>query len=106
MLFYIDRRSVNMIYYSTNHSPRTLAGKGARAMVRIVKKAEVRRQEIVKAARQLFQTGEYEKTTMQELMDKLVSPKAPFTIISNPRRNCWRRWSRTSWPRTWPANRS
>jgi AcrR family transcriptional regulator len=40
-------------------------------MVRIVKKAEVRRQEIVAAARQLFQAREYEKTTMQDVMDQL-----------------------------------
>ena len=40
-------------------------------MVRIVKKAEVRRQEIVSAARQLFQAKEYEKTTMQDVMDQL-----------------------------------
>ena len=40
-------------------------------MVRIVKQAEVRRQEIVAAARQLFQVKEYEKTTMQDVMDEL-----------------------------------
>jgi AcrR family transcriptional regulator len=40
-------------------------------MARIVKKAEIRRQEIVAAARQLFQTKEYEKTTMQDVMDQL-----------------------------------
>ena len=40
-------------------------------MVRIVKKAEVRRLEIVAAARQLFQAKEYEKTTMQDVMDQL-----------------------------------
>jgi AcrR family transcriptional regulator len=44
-------------------------------MVRIVKKAEVRRQEIVMAARQLFQVKEYEKTTMQEVMDQLSIAK-------------------------------
>jgi AcrR family transcriptional regulator len=40
-------------------------------MVRIVKKAEVRRQEIVATARSLFQLKEYEKTTMQDVMDQL-----------------------------------
>jgi len=40
-------------------------------MVRTVKKAEVRRQEIVAAARHLFQVKEYEKTTMQDVMDLL-----------------------------------
>jgi AcrR family transcriptional regulator len=40
-------------------------------MVRIVKKAEVRRQEIVATARSLFQASEYEKTTMQDVMDEL-----------------------------------
>jgi len=40
-------------------------------MVRIVKQAEVRRQEIVAAARQLFLVKEYEKTTMQNVMDQL-----------------------------------
>ena len=40
-------------------------------MVRIVKKAEVRRAEIVEAARFLFQTQEYEKVTMQAVMERL-----------------------------------
>ena len=40
-------------------------------MVRIVKKAEVRRAEIVQAARYLFRTKEYEKVTMQEVMERL-----------------------------------
>ena len=40
-------------------------------MVRIVKKASVRRQEIVATARQLFQVNEYERTTMQDVMDRL-----------------------------------
>lgn len=40
-------------------------------MVRIVKKAEVRRTEIIEAARFLFQTQEYEKVTMQEVMERL-----------------------------------
>lgn len=40
-------------------------------MVRVVKKAEVRRQEIVAAARQLFQLKEYENTTMQDVMEQL-----------------------------------
>jgi len=44
-------------------------------MVRIVKKAEVRRAEIVQAARHLFQTKEYEKVTMQDVMDRLEIAK-------------------------------
>jgi AcrR family transcriptional regulator len=40
-------------------------------MVRIVKKAEIRRQEIVATARQLFQVNEYEQTTMQDVMGRL-----------------------------------
>jgi len=40
-------------------------------MVRIVKKATERRSEIVKTARHLFQTKEYDKTTMQDVMDIL-----------------------------------
>jgi AcrR family transcriptional regulator len=40
-------------------------------MVRIVKKAGVRRAEIVEAARFLFQTQEYEKVTIQEVMERL-----------------------------------
>jgi AcrR family transcriptional regulator len=44
-------------------------------MVRIVKKAEVRRQEIVATARSLFQVKEYEKTTMQDVMDQLSIAK-------------------------------
>ena len=40
-------------------------------MTRIVKKADERREEIIKAARELFQTRDYEKATMQELIDTL-----------------------------------
>ena len=40
-------------------------------MVRIVKKPEERRLEIVEAARHLFQTKDYANTTMQDVMDKL-----------------------------------
>lgn len=40
-------------------------------MARTVKKADERREEIVSAARELFQTKDYDKTTMQELMEKL-----------------------------------
>lgn len=40
-------------------------------MVRIVKKADVRRAEIIQAARELFQIQEYEKVTMQEVMERL-----------------------------------
>jgi AcrR family transcriptional regulator len=40
-------------------------------MIRIVKKPEVRRQEIVKAARHLFLTKEYDKTTMQSIVEHL-----------------------------------
>jgi AcrR family transcriptional regulator len=40
-------------------------------MVRVVKKAEERRQEIIAAARELFETKDYEKTTMQNVMDQL-----------------------------------
>jgi AcrR family transcriptional regulator len=44
-------------------------------MVRIVKKAEERRSEIVKTARHLFQIKEYEKITIQDVMDQLVIAK-------------------------------
>lgn len=40
-------------------------------MARIVKKADVRREEIIQAARTLFQSNDYGKTTMQQLIDKL-----------------------------------
>jgi AcrR family transcriptional regulator len=40
-------------------------------MTRITKKADVRRQEIVDAARHLFQTAGYEHTTMQDVMERL-----------------------------------
>lgn len=40
-------------------------------MARIVKKADERREEIVKAARELFQTKDYGKSTMQELITNL-----------------------------------
>jgi AcrR family transcriptional regulator len=40
-------------------------------MVRVVKKAAERRSEIVKTARHLFQTKEYDKTTIQDVMDHL-----------------------------------
>ena len=44
-------------------------------MVRVVKKPEERREEIIAAARELFQTHDYEKTTMQNVMDKLEIAK-------------------------------
>jgi AcrR family transcriptional regulator len=40
-------------------------------MVRIVKKSEERRADIINAARSLFLTKEYEKTTMQDVMEFL-----------------------------------
>jgi AcrR family transcriptional regulator len=40
-------------------------------MTRIVKKPEVRKLEIVKAAHFLFQTRDYDKTTMQDVMETL-----------------------------------
>ncbi len=40
-------------------------------MTRTVKKPEERRQEIIDAARVLFQTKEYDQTTMQDVMDAL-----------------------------------
>jgi AcrR family transcriptional regulator len=40
-------------------------------MVRVVKKATERKSEIVQAARHLFQTKGYDKTTMQDVMDHL-----------------------------------
>ncbi len=42
---------------------------------RIVKKADERRQEIIEAARELFQSSDYESTTMQTLMRKLKIAK-------------------------------
>ena len=40
-------------------------------MVRTVKKPEIRRHEIVAAARQLFETQSYDRTSMQDVMDQL-----------------------------------
>lgn len=40
-------------------------------MKRVVKKPEERRRDILRAARALFQTNDYEKTTMNEVMDTL-----------------------------------
>ncbi len=40
-------------------------------MARIVKKPEERRKEIVTAARELFEAGDYKKTTMRDVMEKL-----------------------------------
>lgn len=40
-------------------------------MARVVKKPEVRKQEIVKAARSLFQTKEYDQATMQDLIESV-----------------------------------
>ena len=44
-------------------------------MVRTVKKPDERRSEILAAARRLFQTSDYEKLTMQSLMDELAIAK-------------------------------
>lgn len=40
-------------------------------MARVVKNAEDRREEIIKAARELFETKDYDKSTMQDIMEKL-----------------------------------
>ncbi len=40
-------------------------------MVRTVKDPEIRKNEIIQTARRLFQTREYNKTTMQDVMDEL-----------------------------------
>jgi AcrR family transcriptional regulator len=40
-------------------------------MTRITKKADVRRREILDAARQMFETKGYEQTTMQDIMEQL-----------------------------------
>jgi AcrR family transcriptional regulator len=40
-------------------------------MVRTVKNPDVRKTEIIEAARRLFQTRDYDKTTMQDVMDEL-----------------------------------
>ena len=40
-------------------------------MARVVKNAEDRRDEIIKAARELFETKDYDKSTMQDIMGKL-----------------------------------
>lgn len=40
-------------------------------MTRTVKKADERRGDIIRAARELFQTKDYDKTTMQDIMVKL-----------------------------------
>jgi AcrR family transcriptional regulator len=40
-------------------------------MVRIVKKADVRKAEIIQAARSLFQTKDFDNTTMQDVMEVL-----------------------------------
>ncbi len=44
-------------------------------MTRIVKKPDERRKEIIQAARELFQEKDYDKMTMQELMEKLKIAK-------------------------------
>jgi AcrR family transcriptional regulator len=44
-------------------------------MVRTVKKPEERKQEIIASARRLFQTKEYDNTTMQDVMDELKIAK-------------------------------
>ncbi|MDH5507152.1 MAG: TetR/AcrR family transcriptional regulator [Anaerolineae bacterium] len=44
-------------------------------MARISKKPEIRKQEILEAALELFQTKGYEKTTMRDVMDKLEIAK-------------------------------
>ncbi len=40
-------------------------------MVRTVKDPEVRKTEIIKSARRFFQTRDYDKTTMQDVMVEL-----------------------------------
>jgi AcrR family transcriptional regulator len=45
------------------------------SMKRVVKKAEVRKREIIQAARDLFKRKDYENTTMQAIMDELKIAK-------------------------------
>jgi AcrR family transcriptional regulator len=52
-------------------------------MVRTVKKPEERRMEIVKAARFLFQTSDYDKTTMQDVMNYLGIAKGTIYYYFN-----------------------
>jgi len=40
-------------------------------MARVVKNAEDRREEIIRAARELFESKDYDKSTMQDIMEKL-----------------------------------
>ncbi|MCE5293098.1 MAG: TetR/AcrR family transcriptional regulator [Chlamydiales bacterium] len=44
-------------------------------MARIVKKSSERKVEIIKAARRLFQTQEYDRTSMQDIMEELQIAK-------------------------------
>ena len=68
MILAIDRRSVNSVCsVELCNSSRVVKGN----MVRIVKKPAVRRQEIVEAALQLFQTKGYEQTAVQDVMGRL-----------------------------------
>ena len=55
-------------------------------MVRIVKKPEERRQEIVSASRSLFLAQGYERTTMQDVMLKLRIAKGTTYHYFSPKR--------------------
>jgi AcrR family transcriptional regulator len=71
-MIHVDRRSVNSKNIDQVELPpiiRTIDED--KSMSRIVKKSGERKVDIVKAARRLFETKEYEKTTMQDVMNAL-----------------------------------
>jgi len=55
-------------------------------MVRTVKKAEVRKLEIVEMAKSLFQTKGFDETSMQDVMEQLGIAKGTIyhSAVTNP----------------------
>ena len=91
-----DRRSVNMsfVIISKAHGSN---------MKRTVKEASERREEIINAARKLFQTKEFEKVTMQELLDRLNIVKGSIYHYFPQKRHCWKRLWKILWMKAFPA---
>jgi len=91
-----DRRSVNMsfVIISKAHGSN---------MKRTVEEASERRGEIINAARKLFQTKEFEKVTMQELLDRLNIVKGSIYHYFPQKRHCWKRLWKILWMKAFPA---
>lgn len=53
--------------------------------MRVTKEPEIRRAELIEAARQLFDKNGIKNTQVSQIVEKVALPRDFFTIILNPR---------------------